>query len=123
MTHALCNKITCGTLNAALMAHKKLTKLLRSWGLEMNPCDPCAWNKIVMEKQLTLMFHTDDAMLNHVCPQVVAEHIKKLDGSYGSKDPLTATRGKIHECLGVTIDFRMKGRCAFPIMTPSRSFG
>ena len=42
VTHALCKKIIYGTLNAALMAYKKLTKLLRSWGLEMNPCDPCA---------------------------------------------------------------------------------
>ena len=39
--HAVCNKIIYGTLNAALMACKKLTKQFREWGMVTNPYDPC----------------------------------------------------------------------------------
>ena len=113
VTHALCEKITHGTLNDVLMACKKLTRMLRSWGLEMNPHDPYAWNKIVMKKQLTLIFHIDDVMLNHLYPQVVTKHVKRLDGIHGQKDSLTVNIGLVYECLGMTIDFRMKSRCVF----------
>ena len=113
VTHALCKKITCGALNATLMAHKKLTRMLRSWELKMNPHDPCVWNKIVMKKQLILICHVDDVMLNHLYPQVVTECVKRLDGIYGQQDPLSVNRGLVHEHLGMIIDFRMKGRCVF----------
>ena len=33
-------KLTCGTLNLALMVHKKLATLLKEWEMVMNPCDP-----------------------------------------------------------------------------------
>ena len=46
-------------------------------------------------------------------PQVFTCHTKKLDESYGQNDPLTFTKGKMHECLGVTIDFRTEGKCMF----------
>ena len=37
MIYALCNKVIYGTLNTALIAYKKLAKILSSWGLKMNP--------------------------------------------------------------------------------------
>jgi len=54
------------------MAYKKLAKILRSWGLEMNPYDPCVWNRMVMGKQLTLMFHIDDVI---DCILLAMDHI------------------------------------------------
>ena len=67
----------------------------------------------VSGKQLTVMFHVDDVMLIHLLPQVVTEYVKKLDSVYGQKDPLVVTHRKVHEYLGITLDFREKGRCAF----------
>jgi len=37
--------------------------------------------------------------------------IKKLGKEYGVKDPLTVTRGKLHEYLGMTVDFSAPGLC------------
>ena len=63
---------------------------------------------MIEEKQMTVLFHIDDLMLAHLMPHIVTELIRLLDGVYGSQDPLTVTRGKIHEYLGITIDFSLK---------------
>ena len=52
-------------------------------------------------------------MIAHLSPAIVTDHIKLLDGEYGSNDPLTVTRGKIHEFIGMTIDFSLKRGVAF----------
>ena len=110
--HVLAVKMIYGTVKAVLKAYKKLAKYLRSWGLEMNLYDPCTWNKIVDGEQLSLIFHIDDILLSHFSASVVTEHIKLLDGAYGTIDPLTMTRGKQHEYLGMTLDFEStKGAC------------
>ena len=95
------------------MAYRKLAWYLKQWGYEMNPYDPCVWNAVVMGKQITLLFHIDDVLLTHELANVVSEHIKLLDEVYGQKDLLTMTRGKVHEYLGMTIDFRQEGSVAF----------
>ena len=40
-------------------------------------------------------------------------YVKSLDTACGKNDPLTVTRGKLHEHLGMTLDFRTKGRAIF----------
>ena len=50
--HVVCNKDIYGTMNAALLAYKKLAKLLSSWGFTMNPYEPCLWNKDINKKQM-----------------------------------------------------------------------
>ena len=58
------------------------------------------------------MCHADDLIISHVNPMVVNDHIKMLDEEHGSKDPLSVSRGKIHEYLGMTIDFNeILGAC------------
>ena len=102
-----------GTVKAAIKAYKKLAKCLKGWGLEMNPHDPCVWNKMVDGSQLTLIFHIDDILASHKKAHIVAECIKLLDGAYGKADALAATRGKRHEHLGMTLDFGVvEGACA-----------
>ena len=44
----------------------------------------------------------------HSSSTVGSKHVKLLDGAYGTKDPLTITRGKLHEHLSITIDFNLK---------------
>ena len=60
MIYAICNKAIYGTMNAALLAYKKLANLFKEWGFIMNPYDPCVWNKMVGKYQMTIMFHIDD---------------------------------------------------------------
>ena len=39
--------------------------------------------------------------------------IKKLDGEHGIQDPLTVAQEKVHEYLGIAIDFGLKFGVAF----------
>jgi hypothetical protein len=41
-------KALCGTLKAALLFWKLLSSKLTSWGFEINPCDWCVANKMMM---------------------------------------------------------------------------
>ena len=43
--YVLCNKAIYGTLNAAILAYKKLTKYFVEWKFNMNPYKPCLWTK------------------------------------------------------------------------------
>ena len=107
-----CDKVIYGTMNAALLAYKKLAKLFREWGFVMNPYDPCVWNKMVGGKQMTIMFHIDDLLMSHLLPHIVTLFIKKLEQEYATRDPLTVTRGLIHDYLGMTFDLRVPGQVA-----------
>ena len=106
--YVICNKEIYGTMNAALLAYKKLAKLFQMWGFKMNPYDACVWNKIVNGTQFTIMFHIDDLLMGHYNPNIVTLYIRKLQKEYGSLEDLTVTRGKVHEYLGMTVDFRVK---------------
>jgi hypothetical protein len=111
--YVICKKAIYGTMNAALLAYKKLAKLFRQWGFKMNPYDACVWNKMVNGKQFTIVFHIDDLLLSHLNPNVVTLYIRKLHKEYGSLENLTVTRGKVHEYLGMTLDFRVKSEVRF----------
>jgi hypothetical protein len=111
--YVICKKAIYGTMNAALLAYKKLAKLFKLWGFKMNPYDACVWNKMVNGKQFTIVFHIDDLLLSHLNPNIVTLYIKKLHKEYGTLENLTVTRGKVHEYLGMTIDFRVKSEVRF----------
>ena len=110
--YVVCSKAIYGTMNAALLAYKKLAQLFRDWGFVMNLYDPCVWNLMVGTHQMTIMFHIDDLLMSHRRADVVTKYIKLLEQQYGKRDPLTVTRGLIHEYLGMTFDLRTKGEVA-----------
>ena len=58
-------KAIYGTMNAALLAYKKLARLLNEIGMEMNPYDPCVVNCMVNGKQQTVTWHIDDLNISH----------------------------------------------------------
>jgi DNA polymerase II large subunit len=57
----------------------------------------------------------DDLKISHVDPQVVTTILNLLDAKYGQEKvggkraPLTITSGKIHDYLGMTIDYSEPG--------------
>ena len=106
--HAVCDRATHGTLNDALLSYKKLAKTFKEWDLIMNPYDPCVCNKEEKCKQLTIMFHIDNVVMDHLDAIIVTKCIKKLDEKHGANDPLTVARGKVHKHLGMTVDFSLK---------------
>jgi hypothetical protein len=52
-----------------------------------------------------MLLHVDDIKISHEDPEVVSQMIELLKGAYGKEAPLTITCGKIHEYLGMTIDY------------------
>eukprot|EP00536_Pseudo-nitzschia_multiseries_P017800 jgi/Psemu1/52590/gm1.52590_g len=76
---------------------------------------PLALLLIVDGTQLTVIFLIDDGLITHVKPECVTELLKQLNSVYGKIDPLTITRGKTHEYLGMTIDFSKDGKVTLPM--------
>ena len=74
----------------------------------MNQSDACICNELVNGKQFTIVFDIDDLLLSNNNPNIVTLYIRKLKQEYVSREDLTVTKGKIHEYLGMTLDFRAK---------------
>eukprot|EP00804_Cyclotella_cryptica_P027764 CCRYP_009202-RA/>CCRYP_009202-RA protein AED:0.72 eAED:0.12 QI:0/-1/0/1/-1/1/1/0/1137 len=99
-----------GTLKAAVLFWRKLLKSLRMRGFTLNPYDWCVANKMINGKQLTILWHVDDLKISHVETQVVDEIIASLKAKYEKVGTMTVRRGKIHEYLGMTLDFSQPGK-------------
>ena len=104
------NKALYGTLKAALLFWKLLTKNLKKWGFVTNPYDWCVANKMINGKQCTILWHVDDLKISHVDPNVVTDVIKDIEKVFGKEDPLTIHRGKIHDYLGMQLDYSEEGK-------------
>ena len=100
-----------GTLKAALLFYQKLVGDLESQGFELNPYDLCVANKIINGKQMTLTWHVDDMKISHVSPDEVTKMIEFLKSKYANDGigVMKVSRGKVHEYLGMTLDYTEKG--------------
>ena len=65
---------------------------------------------MVNGKQQTIRFHVDDLLSSHVDPKVNDDFLKWMNDTYGSLKECKCTRGKIHNYLGMTLDFSKKGK-------------
>ena len=103
-------KALYGTLQAALLFWEDLTEFLFGEGYKLNPYDPCVCNKVIDGEQSTILWHVDDLKCSHVDPKVNDKLLAILNERYGKEAPLTVTRGKVHEYLGMTLDFSVDGK-------------
>ena len=103
-------KALYGMLVASLLWYSKFKKDLEGLGFVFNPYDPCIANKIVNGKQHTIRFHVDDLMCSHVDQNVNTKFLLWLDSKYGTYGSVKATRGKIHDYLGMIFDFSEPGK-------------
>jgi len=107
-------KALYGTLQAALLFWENLSKfLVEELGFELNPYDKCVANKIIDGSQCTVLWHVDDLKLSHLKEKVLDMIIAKLEERYGQEKELSITRGKIHDYLGMTIDYSEPGKVQF----------
>ena len=107
-------KALCGTLQASLLFWENLTEFLtEELGFTVNPYDSCIVNKMIDGKQCTILWHMDDLKLSHVKQQVLEDIANKLNAKYGQQTPLIIHRGKIHDYLGMTIDYSEDGKVKF----------
>jgi hypothetical protein len=105
-----CHNAIYGTMVAGLLYYRKFTSSLKVRGFEMNPYDPCVWNKTIKGKQLTICFHVDDCKISHVNVRVVDYTIDWLRTEYESiftdgSGKMKVARGKVHTYVGMTLDF------------------
>ena len=90
-------------LKSALLFYKKLRGELEDMGFEVNPYDPCVVNKIINRTQMTVRWHVEDLKVSHKDPMEVTKFIMAMGHIYGSK--MSVTRGKVHEYLGMDLDY------------------
>ena len=73
-------------------------------------------NRVVSKKQQTVCWHVDDCKLSHVDTKINDGFIETLRDEYESifedgSGKMKVSRGKVHEYLGMTLDYSVKGQC------------
>jgi Reverse transcriptase (RNA-dependent DNA polymerase) len=102
-------KALYGTIRAARLFWEKLSKKLQEWGFQCNQYDSCVANKTVNGKQLTVAWHVDDLKVSHVETKVVDEFLEQMEEEFGKETPMNKSRGKVHDYLGMVLDFSNEG--------------
>jgi hypothetical protein len=102
-------------LIAALLWYRQFKTDLEQAGFKFNNYDPCIANRKVNGATQTVKFHVDDLKSSHIDPKVNDHFLAGLNSKYGKHGEVKATRGKVHDYLGmsfiysddgVTIDMR-----------------
>ena len=81
-------------------------------GFTINPYDICVANKMVNGKQFTVMWHVDDLKASHKDSKVIDDFIEWAKEKYEDEGitKLKPSRGKVHDYLGITLDYSEKGK-------------
>ena len=104
-------KALYGTLDAVKLFFDNLSGYLRDeLGFKSNPYDSCVMNKFVNGSQCIVIFHVDDLKISHEDSKVVTEVIDSLSNRYGELMPLSISRGRTHDYLGMTFNYSSPGQ-------------
>ena len=100
-----------GLLKSALLFYRKLRKDLKDDSFIVNPYNPCVANQLINDKQHTVTWHVDDIKSSHIDPKVNDKFHDWLEMKYGDEEigKVKSTRGKIHDYLGMTLDYTSPG--------------
>ena len=98
-----------GMLISGILFYKKFRTSIEKIGYKVNPYDPCVANKTINNKQHTISWHVDDLKSSHVDSKVNDNFHKWLQLEYGKISEVSATRGKKHTYLGMTLDYTTPG--------------
>ena len=96
-------KALYGLLKSALMFYKNIFKDLEAYGLKTNPYDPCVTDTIINYNYMNVSFHFYDLKVSHKDLFQIAKCLCYLSSIYGKE--LKLKRGKVHDYLGMDIDF------------------
>jgi hypothetical protein len=99
-----------GMLQASLLWYNKFKKDLEKEGFKFNPYDPCVANWEVNGTPHTILFHVDDLKCSHKDSSVNDKFAKWLEQKYGTYGKVKIHRGKIHNYLGMMLNFEHKGK-------------
>ena len=103
-------KALYSTLCAACLFWQKLSKqLIDVWGFTPNKYDDCVVNKTINGHQMTMVWCVDNLKVSHVDVEEVDKFILQMEEEFGADAPLSVSRGKTHDYLGISLDFCTKG--------------
>ena len=105
-----CQNALYGTMVASLLYYRKFVKSLLDIGFVLNPYDPCVANKMIGGHQMSICFHVNNCKLSHKSSRQMDRIIEYLRKDYKSifedvSGKMTVKCGKVHEYLGMTIDY------------------
>jgi hypothetical protein len=66
-------------------------------------------NKLIDGKQCTVGWHVDDVKISHMDSKVVDQIIADMEAEFGKEAPLSKSRGKKHDYLGMILDYSVPG--------------
>jgi hypothetical protein len=98
-----------GMLIAALLWYRQFKTDLEKAGFKFNSYDPCIANRRVNGSMQTVKFHVDDLKSSHIDPKVNDHFLAWLNSKYGKHGAVKATRGKVHDYLGMTFTYSDDG--------------
>lgn len=100
-------KALYGCVEAALLWYAHISGTLKEFGLEVNPYDPCVFNKQEEDgSQTSIGLHVDDLLVSGK-EENLEKLIKHVNSVYAKT---TSHRGKVVDYIGMTFDFRETGR-------------
>jgi hypothetical protein len=99
------DKALYGCVQSALLWYELYSETLKNMGFVINPYDMCVANAMIEGSQCTVCWYVDDNKISHKNPKVVDKVIGKLEEKFG---PMSKTRGKDHDFLGMSLTFRNK---------------
>ena len=85
-------------------------------GYQRNEYEWCVINKIIDNKQCTILWNVYDLKTSHAEPAVVSIILSEIDAEYGKISKMTITQGKVHKYLGMTIDYSSPGKVIFSMI-------
>ena len=97
-----------GMLEAAMLWYQEFKRKLEGIGFKFNDYDACVANRVVDGCQHTVRYHVDDLLSSHVNKKVNDNFLTWLQKTFGKYKPVTSKRGKIHEFLGMQLDFSVR---------------
>ena len=77
--YAEAKKAIYRTLEASLLFWAKLSKILEEMGYQRNEYEWCVMNKIIDNKQCTILCHVDELNTSHVDPAIVSSVLADID--------------------------------------------
>jgi hypothetical protein len=99
-----------GMLLAALLWYRTFRGELEPVVFKFNPYDPYVANRANKGSQQTIIFHVDDLTLSHKDIQVNDHFEEWLQIKHGEHGKVETHRGKIHEYLGMELDYTKVGK-------------
>ena len=100
-----------GMLEASLLWYKKFRGDLEKIRFKFNDYNTCVANRMINKKQHTVRFHVNDMISSHMDTDVNTKFGAWENETYGKLKWVDLHRGKMHEFLGMTLDYTTKGEC------------